>query len=74
MEAKEKAKAIFQRCYKLTHPELTMKDAHIKAVENGLLIVKEVQNEWDNEGGRTAKQKYWKEVEAELSKLCVGNF
>lgn len=69
MEAKEKAKAIFQRCYKLTHPALTMKDAHIKAVENGLLIIKEVQNEWANEGGRKAKQKYWEDVESELSKL-----
>ena len=69
MEAKEKANYIFKKCYRLTHPELSMKEAHAIAVEYGLLIVKEVQNEWNHEGGRTAKQKYWNEVEIELMKF-----
>jgi len=39
------------------------------AKQCALIVVDEILNEWNNESGKTAKQKYWQEVKQEIEKL-----
>lgn len=62
MTSKEKAKELYDKYYERTESPRNARWCALIAAD---LII----GEWNNEGGRKAKQKYWKEVKEELENL-----
>jgi hypothetical protein len=62
MTVKEKAEYLYNLCYyALTYNgnEANMRKA---ACAGAMRITREIQNEWNAESGRTAKQRFWADV------------
>lgn len=67
----EKAASLFKKCQRLVSPTWSALEDHKNTTTISLLVILEVQNEWEGEPGPLAEKKrqYWKEVEEKFMKI-----
>lgn len=67
----EKAASLFKKCQRLVSPTWSALEDHKNTTTIGLLVILEIQKEWECEPGPLAEKKrqYWKEVEEKFMKI-----